>query len=200
VLLPGAHYGLNSDIAPCPKSAKERTRCFPLDSCKRTSRRRFIPSWADHLPPRQRLLGNQFGAGGVTMGNGFGPGGIAPKSRSAVLFTGVHCLTRNSRNETVGSGAAMFFPTPPRYRQDRPDSSCDPHSRASRRARAGRRAAAEERLNTMGACSHSITPAVQTLNFGCGENCQYETAASQWLASSNSSSSNRRTHGVYATG
>src|SRR5882762_610514 len=41
---------------------------------------------------------------------------------------------------------------------------------------------------------------IQTLNFGCGENCQYETAASQWLACSNSSSSNRRTHGVYATG
>ena len=66
------------------------------------------------------------------------------------LFTGVHCLTRNNRNETVGSGAAMFSPTPPRYRQDRQDSSRDPHSRASRRARAGRRAAAEERLNHHG--------------------------------------------------
>jgi hypothetical protein len=39
-------------------------------------------------------------------------------------------------------------------------------------------------LNTMGACSHSITPAVQTLNFGCGENCQYETAASLFVLQS----------------
>jgi hypothetical protein len=67
---------------------------------------------------------------------------------------------------------------------------------STRRTPRGRRGTLEHH-GSMQSFDHS---GIQTLNFGCGENCQYETAASQWLACSNSSSSNRRTHGVYATG
>jgi hypothetical protein len=52
------------------------------------SRQRFIPSCADHLPPRQRLLENRFGTGGVTMGNGFGPGWDSAQIK---ISRSVHC-------------------------------------------------------------------------------------------------------------